>query len=100
MNSLIIGGLIAYFLVIALIGYFTKELKGLKGFVKANQTLGVLAVFAGLVMTHYGGGFVLGGAELGYKHALYGAIYGGRFAVQSSDQKQQAFRLFKQIVPR
>lgn len=65
-----------YFIIIFIIGANTKEIKSLSGFIKAKCSLQSIGVFAGLVMTHYGGGFVLGGGEWGFLYSLKGVIYG------------------------
>ncbi len=68
--------IITYFLVFILIGIFIKKSKNSSEFATAKKSLGVISIATGLVMTHYGGGFILGGAELGYQYGWYGLSYG------------------------
>lgn len=70
---LIIG---VYFIALILFGIFVNKSKNSSDFSIAKKSLGILSIASGLVMTHYGGGFILGGAELGYQYGFYGLAYG------------------------
>jgi solute:Na+ symporter, SSS family len=76
MINLTIIVILAYFLLMTVFGIFIKRAKSSEEFSTAKNNLGVLAVTSGLVMTMYGGGFVLGGSELAYKYGWFGLVYG------------------------
>jgi SSS family solute:Na+ symporter len=65
-----------YFIALILFGIFVHKSKNASDFSTAKKSLGALSIASGLVMTHYGGGFILGGAELGYEYGFYGLAYG------------------------
>lgn len=67
--------IIIYFAAMIIFGILIKKSKNSREFSTAKSTLTIAAVTAGLVMTHFGGGFILGGAELGYNYGMYGLIY-------------------------
>ena len=75
MNATIIV-ILGYFIITILFGIFLKKSKDSAHFSTAKKTLAVGAVTVGLVMTHFGGGFILGGAELAYNYGYYGLVYG------------------------
>ena len=68
--------IIIYLIIMFLFGFLIKKAKNEEEYSTANQTLGIISVVAGLVMTLFGAGFILGGAELGYKYGWYGLVYG------------------------
>jgi len=67
---------VVYFILMILLGIFINKSRDSSQFSTAKKTLTLGAIIAGLVMTHYGGGFVLGGAELAYNYGYYGLVYG------------------------
>ncbi|MDP3882324.1 MAG: hypothetical protein Q8Q31_05595 [Nanoarchaeota archaeon] len=81
MKGVIIIELALYFIIILSISLLYKKSNNLREFSISNRALLAPAIAAGLVTTHYGGGFILGGAELGYKYGLYGLVYAGSSAL-------------------
>ena len=67
--------ILVYFFLMFLLAISIKGSKDSKDFSKTKNGLGILALATALFMTHYGGGFVLGGAELGYRYGWGGLIY-------------------------
>jgi len=76
MIDLTILVMIFYFILLILVGMLLKSSRGSDEYCLAKKSLSVTAIAAGLVMTHYGGGLILGGAELGYQYGAYGLVYG------------------------
>jgi len=72
--TLVVVGM--YFAALVIFGIFVSKSRASGDFATAKKSLGVIAIAAGLVMTHYGGGFILGGAELAYLYGWYGIAYG------------------------
>jgi Na+/proline symporter len=59
------------------IGIWAKKLiRSLEDYLLAGRRLGLVLAVATLAATHYGGGFVLGGASWGVKYGLGGIWYG------------------------
>lgn len=71
----------AYFFITLVLSLFIKKSVSMGDFSTAKKSLSVFSVSASLVITHFGAGFVLGGAELGYKYAWFGLVYGISAAV-------------------
>ncbi len=68
---------IFYFLAMLSIGMWARKfIKSTDDYLLAGRRLGILLAVATLVATHYGGGFVLGGASWGVKYGLGGFWYG------------------------
>jgi SSS family solute:Na+ symporter len=67
--------IIAYLIAMIITGICIKRCKDSSEYSTAKHSLTIAAVTTGLVMTHFGGGFILGGAELGYKYGIYGLVY-------------------------
>ncbi|MFH1500616.1 MAG: hypothetical protein ABIE22_01585 [archaeon] len=57
-------------------GILSKKAKGSREFSIAKHSLKTSSVVAGIVMTLFGAGFIMGGAELGYRYGFIGIIYG------------------------
>ena len=68
--------IITYFIGMFCLGIFLKKAKNSREFSTANKGLGIISISAALVMSMYGGGFVLGGAELAYQYGWFGVAYG------------------------
>jgi SSS family solute:Na+ symporter len=58
-----------------IVAFKIKNSKDSRDFSKTKKGFGIFALAIALFMTHYGGGFILGGAELGYKYGWNGLIY-------------------------
>lgn len=68
---------VIYLLAMLGIGVWAKKfIKSSDDYLLAGRRLGVLLAAATLAATHYGGGFVLGGASWGVKYGLGGFWYG------------------------
>ncbi len=57
------------------LSFLIKSANNLEDYSTAKRQLGIIAVAVGLTVTHFGGGFILGGAELSYKYGIYGFAY-------------------------
>jgi Na+/proline symporter len=73
--------IILYFLVLFVLALLAKRAKGSSDFSVAKNKLPLILIISGSVMNLYGGGFVLGGAELGYKYGFCGLVYGFSSAI-------------------
>jgi solute:Na+ symporter, SSS family len=66
----------AYFAVIFGVGlYATRFVRDSTDFLLAGRRLGVLLAAAALAATHFGGGFVVGTGEWGFRYGLTGMAY-------------------------
>jgi len=64
--------IIIYFIAMSLLGLFIKN----KLDSNKNKNLSTTAIAISLIATLYGGGFILGGAELSYQYGWFGLAYG------------------------
>ena len=53
-----------------------KRISGITDFLLAGRRLGLLLCTAAMAATHFGGGALMGGAEMGFEHGFSGAWYG------------------------
>lgn len=67
--------ILVYFVLMFIIAFRIKRSKDSLDFSKTKGGLGIISLATALFMTHYGGGFILGGAELGYLYGWGGIIY-------------------------
>lgn len=74
--NLTIFVILLYSVVLFGAGVFIKSANNGREYSIGKQKIGVLGIASALVMTHFGAGFILGGAELGYKYGIYGLVYG------------------------
>jgi solute:Na+ symporter, SSS family len=73
-TQLVIVG--AYFALIFAVGlYATRFVKDSTDFLLAGRRLGVLLAAAALAATHFGGGFVVGTGDWGFRYGLTGMAY-------------------------
>lgn len=79
MNSTIII-IIIYFLILFILGFYINSKK--KTIKKSKDSkLSTSQLTISIIMTLFGGGFILGGAELGYSYGWQGLIYGFSTAI-------------------
>ena len=81
MDSIVIGVIITYFAILFIASFLYKKTREMEEFSTAKRTLFAPVLMVGLVMTHYGAGFILGGAELGYQYGFQGLVYSGGAAL-------------------
>jgi SSS family solute:Na+ symporter len=68
--------IVLYSVILFGAGIFIKNAKNGKEYTVGKQKINVFGIASALVMTHFGAGFILGGAELGYRYGIYGLVYG------------------------
>ncbi len=78
LETMILWATVVFYLLVMLgIGVWAKKfIKSTDDYLLAGRRLGVLLAAATLAATHYGGGFVLGGASWGATYGLGGFWYG------------------------
>src|SRR3989339_103810 len=74
--NLMILVIVLYSVILFSAGIFIKNAKNGKEYSTGKQKINVFGIASALVMTYFGAGFILGGAELGYKYGIYGLVYG------------------------
>jgi len=67
--------ILSYFVLFFIASLNYKRISSLKELAGSKNVLSTFALTSGLVMTHYGAGFILGGTELGYLYGLGGIAY-------------------------
>ena len=67
--------ILSYFVLFFIASLNYRGISSLKELAGSKNTLSIFALTSGLVMTHYGAGFILGGTELGYLYGLRGIAY-------------------------
>lgn len=77
MEAVLWAIVLVYLLVVLGIGVWSRRfIKTPEDYFLAGRRLGVIPAAATLAATHYGGGFILGGASWGVKYGLGGFWYG------------------------